>query len=272
MKTKIIAEIGINHNGDLGIAKKLIEEAANAGAHFVKFQKRNPDICVPEHQKNVLRDTPWGEMKYIDYKKKIEFGKKEYDYLYQIAKDNNVELFFSVWDEDSLSFALLYESDYIKIPSALCTDISLIKKAKESGRIIIISTGMTEWNDITKVVGTFKDNPDKLVLMHCISEYPAKKVYIDTITKLKSIHPHIGYSSHDVGYINSIVSIVLGATYIEKHFTIDKEMWGTDHKISDNTNDLISLIIQVKQIEQQRGIKYGILKAEIENKNKLRNK
>lgn len=131
---------------------------------------------------------------------------------------------------------------------------------------------MTEWNDIIKVVDIFEDNPEKLVLMHCVSEYPAKQVYLDTISKLKSIHPHVGYSSHDVGYINSIVSTVLGASYIEKHFTIDKEMWGTDHKISSDTNDMIKLITEVRKIEQHRGIKYGILSGEIKNKNKLRTK
>jgi len=247
MDTKIIAEIGINHNGDLNIAEKLIKKSALAGADFVKFQKRNPDVCVPESQKNKLRDTPWGKLKYIDYKKKIEFGKEEYDYLYKIAEDNNIELFFSIWDEDSLNFVLQYESEYIKIPSALCTKIDLIQSAKESGRTIIISTGMTPWNDILNIIKIFHDRPNQLILMHCVSEYPPSNSYLGTINELKKIHNRIGYSSHDVGNEIPLSTLLLDIEMIEKHVTIDTKMWGSDQHISSDMNEL-SLLVKHKNI------------------------
>ena len=127
MKVKVIAEIGINHNGSVELAKKLIDAAALSGCDYVKFQKRNPDVCVPEEQKGKMRKTPWGEMKYIDYKKKIEFEKKEYDEIFKYCDDKGIGCFASVWDNDSVDFMKQY-GDITKIPSALITDLDLCKK------------------------------------------------------------------------------------------------------------------------------------------------
>ena len=139
MKTKIIAEIGINHNGDLSIAKKLIDIAAFAGCDVVKFQKRNPDVCVPEHQKEVMRDTPWGKMTYLDYKHKIEFGQYEYYGIETHCEERDIEWTASVWDMDSIKFMTQFDVPFIKVPSALLTDCELIRECSKRFKKLILS-------------------------------------------------------------------------------------------------------------------------------------
>ena len=138
MKTHIIAEIGINHNGDINIAKRLIDIAAVAGCDSVKFQKRNPDVCVPDHQKGKLRETPWGTMKYIDYKYRMEFGKEEYDIIDQYCKEKGIAWSASPWDLDSVEFLAQYDLPYIKIPSAMLTDHDLLRACVATGKKIVI--------------------------------------------------------------------------------------------------------------------------------------
>ena len=172
----IIAEIGINHNGDLSIAKKLIDIAKVAGCDVVKFQKRNPDVCVPEHQKSVMRDTPWGRMTYLEYKYKVEFGKKEYDEIDEYCKNVGIKWTASPWDLDSLDFLNQYDSlPFIKIPSALLTDLELIKKTTETGGKIIISTGMSTLDEVDAAVNTIKGTNANasFAVLHCNSTYPA---------------------------------------------------------------------------------------------------
>ena len=171
----IIAEIGINHNGDIKIAKELIDIAKVAGCDVVKFQKRNPDICVPEHQKSVMRDTPWGRMTYLEYKYKVEFGKKEYDEINEYCNSRNIDWTASPWDLDSLDFLNTYDVPFIKIPSALLTDLELIKKTTETGKKIIISTGMSTLDEIDSAVSTIKNvNANaEFSILHCNSSYPA---------------------------------------------------------------------------------------------------
>ena len=147
-KTYIIAEIGINHNGSLDTAKKLIDVAAVAGCDAVKFQKRNPDICVPEHQKQKIRETPWGNIPYIDYKYKVEFEKEEYDEIDRYCKERGIEWSASPWDLDSLNFLDQYDIPFIKIPSAMLTNEELIKKSAQTGKKIILSTGMSTMEEV----------------------------------------------------------------------------------------------------------------------------
>ena len=148
-KTYIIAEIGINHNGDMDIAKKLIDVAYLSGCDSVKFQKRNPDVCVPEHQKGVMRDTPWGEMTYLEYKYKVEFGKEEYDEIDSYCKERDIKWSASPWDLDSLEFLMSYDIPYIKIPSAMLTNDELLTACKDKNKQIILSTGTVSYTHLT---------------------------------------------------------------------------------------------------------------------------
>ena len=171
----VIAEIGINHNGDLAIAKQLIDIAKVAGCDVVKFQKRNPDVCVPEHQKTIMRDTPWGRMSYLDYKYKVEFEKPEYDEINSYCKDRNIRWSASPWDLDSLEFLNNYDLPFIKIPSALLTDLELIKKTTKTGKKIIISTGMSTLDEVDAAVQAILDTNKNAsyAVLHCNSSYPA---------------------------------------------------------------------------------------------------
>ena len=168
MKTKIIGEIGINHNGDIDLCKEIIDVAVVAGCDYVKFQKRNPDVCVPEEQKSKMRDTPWGEMTYLEYKWRVEFGETEYDEIDKYCKEKGIGWFASVWDTDSVDFMSKYNS-ITKIPSALITNDELIKYAREKFGYLIISTGMSTEEEIEHCVEVC--NPD--VIMHTNSTYPS---------------------------------------------------------------------------------------------------
>ena len=196
-KTYIIAEIGINHNGDLDIAKKLIDVASLSGCDSVKFQKRNPDVCVPEHQKTVMRDTPWGRMSYLDYKYKVEFGKEEYDEIDRYCKERGIEWSASPWDMDSLEFLNQYDLPYIKIPSAMLTNDELLIASRNTGKKVILSTGMSTWREIDHANNLLihgGEMPERMgqgnknyALLHCNSQYPAplEELNLSAIKTLK---------------------------------------------------------------------------------------
>ena len=254
MKTYIIAEIGINHNGDLNTAKKLIDIAKVAGCDSVKFQKRNPDVCVPEHQKSVMRDTPWGRMTYLDYKYKVEFGKKEYDEIDRYCKQNGIEWSASPWDLDSLEFLMKYDIPYIKIPSALLTDEKLLKASVKTDKKIILSTGMSSMEEVEKAVDIVK-NCD-YSLLHCNSTYPAPidELNLNCIKTLKDkFQCEVGYSGHEYGLTTTMASIYLGASIIERHITLDRSMWGTDQLCSVESQGLIKLVKGIRELERSLG-------------------
>jgi len=255
----IIAEIGINHNGDLSIAKKLIDIAKVAGCDVVKFQKRNPDVCVPEHQKSVMRDTPWGRMTYLEYKYRVEFEKKEYDEIDEYCKNVGIKWTASPWDLDSLDFLNQYDSlPFIKIPSALLTDLDLIKKTTQTGKKIIISTGMSTLDEVDAAVNTIKETNANasFAVLHCNSTYPApnNELNLNCIQTLKDRYNcEVGYSGHEFGLTTTIASICLGATIIERHITIDRTMWGTDQMCSVEPQGLIKLVRGVKELQGALG-------------------
>ena len=254
----VIAEIGINHNGDLDIAKKLIDIAKVAGCDVVKFQKRNPDICVPEHQKSVMRDTPWGKMTYLDYKYKVEFGQNEYDEIDIYCKKRDIQWSASPWDLDSLDFLNHYDIPFIKIPSALITDLELLKATAETNKKVIISTGMSTLEDVEKAVMTIKSVKSNVdfALLHCNSSYPApiKDLNLKCITTLKErFNCEVGYSGHEFGLTTTIASICLGATIIERHITLDRTMWGTDQMCSVEPQGLIKLVRGIKELKSALG-------------------
>ncbi len=271
MKTKIIAEIGINHNGSIDTAKELIDVAAVAGCDYVKFQKRTPDICVPEDQKNKIRSTPWGEMKYIDYKKKIEFEKDEYDILMEYSKSKNIECFASVWDIPSVDFMKNY-TDIGKIPSALITDLELCKAARAAFGTLIISTGMSTEEEIEACVSSCL--PD--IIMHTNSAYPSKyeELNLNYIKHLSEKYPQseIGYSGHEYGLVSTFAAVALGSSWVERHITLDRTMWGSDQLASVEPIGLIKLVKGIRTVESSLGQKgpRKVLGSELSKRKSLR--
>jgi len=227
-----IAEVGINHNGSLELAKELIDLAVRSKCDVVKFQKRNPDICVPEDQKNKLKETPWGVMTYLDYKKKIEFSEVEYDEIDRYCKTQGIQWTASVWDEDSLVFITQYDIPFIKVPSAKITDIDLLEKIKSTGIKSVMSCGMSTEEEIDVAVKVL----DPMAILWCNSSYPAKdsELNLNVIQYLKWKYPStkIGYSGHEEGISACIVAKTLGAEIIERHITLSRSMWSTDQAAS----------------------------------------
>jgi N-acetylneuraminate synthase len=255
-KTYIIAEIGINHNGDLSIAKRLIDIAALSGCDAVKFQKRNPDICVPEHQKNVMRDTPWGTMTYLEYKYKVEFEKTEYDEIDSYCKEKGIAWSASPWDLDSLEFLNQYDLPFIKLPSAMLTNIPLIEACAKSDKKVILSTGMSTEEEIDIAIETIRKYTDNFSILHCNSTYPAplNELNLSTIKTLKDKYNcEVGYSGHEFRIGTTVASVYLGATIIERHITLDRTMWGTDHLCSVEPQGLIKLVKGIRELEEAFG-------------------
>lgn len=229
----MIGEVGINHNGDLQIAKMLIDAAFATGWHCVKFQKRVPDLCVPNSQKGVMKDTPWGRMTYLEYKKRMEFGKAEYDYIDRYCREKPIAWSASVWDHTSLDFILDYDVPFVKIPSAMLTNHELLRQAASSGKPVILSTGMSTVQEIDAAVGVLSGG--KYVLMHTNSTYPTppQDTNLKTINWLKDRYKCVvGYSGHEYGLDPTVIAVALGARIIERHITLDHEMWGTDQAAS----------------------------------------
>lgn len=232
----VIAEIGINHNGDLQIAKKLIDAANACGWNCVKFQKREPDIAVPEAQKSVMRDTPWGRITYLEYKKKVEFGRAEYDYIDAYCKEKPIAWTASPWDIPSLEFMLGYDVPFIKIASAGNTDRELLGMACASGKPLFVSTGMSTLEEVDALVDFLEKHSDgNYILLHTNSAYPAPtdELNLRMIRTLKERYRClVGYSGHEYDLEPTVVAATLGAKVIERHVTLDHDMWGTDHSAS----------------------------------------
>ena len=270
MKVKTIAEIGINHNGSMDITKKLIDMACLSGFDYVKFQKRNPDVCVPEHQKNVIRDTPWGKMTYLEYKHKIEFGKKEYDEIDYYCDEKEIKWFASVWDKDSADFMTQY-TDIAKIPSALITDKELTFYARIKFDQLMISTGMSTEKEIRECINGC--SPD--IIMHTNSAYPSpiEELNLNYINRLKRIYKkEIGYSGHEYGLVTTFAAVAMGATWIERHVTLDRTMWGSDHVASVEPAGMMKLIKGIRDIEKSLGIlgPRKVLGSELSKRKSLR--
>jgi N-acetylneuraminate synthase len=232
-----IAEIGINHNGDMALAKKLIDVAKEAGCDAVKFQKRTPDICVPESMKSVVRETPWGNMTYLDYKKRIEFEKAEYDEIKNYCDQIKIDWSASAWDIESLQFLDQYSLPFHKVASALATNLPFLQQVASRQIPTIASVGMCEWNEIDDLVGIFESHKCELILLHTVSTYPADEKdlnlrMIQTLSQRYDKRISIGYSGHETSVTPSIIAGALGATVIERHITLDRAMWGTDHAAS----------------------------------------
>lgn len=250
----IIAEIGINHNGDMKIAKDLIEMSAKAGVDAVKFQKRTPELCVPEDQRNVMRETPWGTMTYMDYRYKVEFEEKEYKELADYAASFNVHLFASPWDVVSVDFLAKMKHPVIKIASASITDMELLKKVADSGLPIIMSTGMSTIEQIDAAVAVLPK--DRLLIAHATSAYPCEvdELNLKMIPVLaEKYQVPTGYSGHETGLQSTVAAIALGATFIERHVTLDRAMWGSDQAASVEPTGLQKLVRDIRVVERALG-------------------
>ena len=265
MKTYFIAEIGLNHNGDLDIAKKLIDIASAAGCDSVKFQKRNPDVCVPESEKSKIRETPWGKITYLEYKYKVEFGKEEYDEIDRYCKERDIDWSASAWDLGSLEFLMQYDIPYVKIPSAMLTNDELLIAARDTGKKVILSTGMSNRDEIDHAVILLKsaitvepyyEIAGDFVLLHCNSTYPAPidELNLSTIKTLKERYNcEVGYSGHEFRLSTSVAATYLGASVIERHVTLDRSMWGSDQLSSVEPQGLFKLMSGIRELEQARG-------------------
>jgi N-acetylneuraminate synthase len=241
----LIAEIGINHNGSIKSAKRLIDLAKETGFDAVKFQKRNPDISTPENQKSKIRNTPWGDISYLDYKKKIEFGLKEFKEIDAYCKRVKILWFASAWDLDSQKFLKKFKLKYNKVASAMLTNYDLVKEIAKEKKLTFISTGMSSIQTIEKSINIFKKNKCQFVLMHCVSTYPCpdEKLNLNMITTLKKkFKCDIGYSGHESSVSPSLLAYSLGANYIERHITLDRSMWGTDQAASLSKDGMLSLV------------------------------
>lgn len=269
----IIAEIGINHNGDINIAKQLISMAKRSGADVVKFQKRTPDICVPEIQKNIIKETVFGKMRYIDYKHKIEFGKKEYDEIDKYCKDIGIKWTASVWDIESLNFICEYKIPFIKIPSAMLNNLKLLEEAENKKIPIVMSIGMGSQDELELAIAKVKNNLN--AILYCKTIYPPKNedLNLSVISRLKKEYPliKIGYSSHDVDIYPILCASALGAEIFEMHITLNKNMKGTDHVSSFEEKEFNNIISLVNKSKIWLGEdKIQCLDSELDSKKRLR--
>ncbi|HHT9112400.1 MAG TPA: N-acetylneuraminate synthase family protein [Candidatus Wunengus sp. YC65] len=271
----MIAEIGLNHNGDMQIAKKLIDAAFATNWDCVKFQKRTPELCVPEHQKNVMRETPWGRMTYLEYRYKVEFEKEQYDYISEYCNSKPIAWTASIWDLKSLEFLIQYNVPFIKIPSAKLTEHEYIIEASKSGKPVILSTGMSTIEEIDTAVNLLEKHArDSYVLMHTNSAYPAppEELNLRLITFLKERYNCIiGYSGHEYDLEPTVIAASMGASIIERHVTLDHKMWGSDHFASLEVHAMDMLRKRIKDINVFLGD--GIKKLtdkELEVRKKLR--
>jgi N-acetylneuraminate synthase len=252
--TFIVAEIGINHNGDLDTALRLVEAAARAGVDAVKFQKRTPELCVPAEQRTHMRETPWGYISYFEYRQRIEFGRQEYDTIDRYCRAREIMWFASVWDEPSVEFVEAYDPPCLKVSSACLTDDGLLRRVRQSGRPVILSTGMSTIEQIDHAVGVLGKHD--LVIAHATSTYPCppEELNLRMIQTLEERYGvPVGYSGHEVGLVPSAAAVALGASLLERHLTLDRAMWGSDQAASVEPPGFDRLVRYVRTVERALG-------------------
>jgi N-acetylneuraminate synthase len=252
--TFVVGEIGINHNGNLETARQLIDAAIASGCDAVKFQKRTPDLCVPPEQRNVMRETPWGYISYLEYRRRVEFGRKEFDEISRHCKKRGIVWFASCWDEESVAFIERYDPPCFKIQSAALTDMRLLACLKATGRPLILSTGMSTQDQIQDAVDFL--GIEDLIICHTTSTYPCppEELNLRMIQRLADMFPcPIGYSGHEVGLVPSVIAVALGACLVERHITLDRAMWGSDQAASVEPVGLTRLIKYIRTVEVALG-------------------
>ncbi|XOV79310.1 MAG: N-acetylneuraminate synthase family protein [Aestuariibacter sp.] len=255
MTITIIAEIGINHNGDLDIAKQLIDVAKNAGCDAVKFQKRDLDLVYTQEMLDSPRESPWGTTQ-REQKQGLEFGQKDYESIDQYCKEKDIDWFASAWDLNSQKFLQQFNCKYNKIASAMTVDYSLLEMVAAEGKHTFISTGMCTMADIGKAVNIFKKAGCPFELMHTVSTYPMKDedANLNTIKTLReAFECNVGYSGHESGLAISYAAAAMGITSLERHITLDRAMYGSDQAASIEPNGLMQLCGAVRKIEKAMG-------------------
>jgi N-acetylneuraminate synthase len=252
--TYIVAEIGINHNGDLEIAKALIDGAVQAGVNAVKFQKRTPELCVADEYRDQMRETPWGYISYLEYRRKVEFGEEDYRWIDDYCREQKIPWFASVWDQPSVDFLERFDPVCFKIPSAALTDQGLLNRVHAAGKPVILSTGMSTMEQIesaVQILGT-----ENLLIAHATSTYPCDPIELNLkmIGTLRERFPcPIGYSGHEVGLVPTVVAVALGACMVERHITLDRAMWGSDQAASVERGGFRRLVKYIRVTEQALG-------------------
>jgi len=250
----IIAEIGINHNGSLEIAKKLIDVAKASGCDAVKFQKRTPEKCVPAEMRDRMRETPWGYITYLDYRYRVEFQKEDFEQIDFYCRAQKIHWFVSCWDPDSVEFMKQFKTPCIKVPSASLTDRELLESVRDCGSPMMLSTGMSTIEQIkaaVKVLGS-----DNLLLCHATSTYPCpnEELNLRMITTLREMYKcPVGYSGHEVGLATTLAAVALGACFVERHVTLDRAMWGSDQAASVEPQGLKRLVKDIRNVEAALG-------------------
>lgn len=273
MSTFIVAEIGINHNGDLNLAKRLIDAAVVAGCDAVKFQKRTIDKVYTKEYLDSPRQSPWGDTQRAQ-KEGLEFGKKEYDEIDKYCHEKGIEWYASAWDIDSQKFLQQYKCNYNKVASAMLTYDELLTEIAKEGKYTFIATGMSTLEEVKHAVSIFENYNCPYELMHCNSTYPmpSKDANLKLIRVLSDIYKcKVGYSGHEEGTLVSTCAVAAGATSIERHITLDKNMYGSDQKASIEPYELCKLVKDIRETESIMGTGEKILTAaEEEVKKKLR--
>jgi N-acetylneuraminate synthase len=250
----IVAEIGINHNGLLDVAKRLIDVAITAGCDAVKFQKRNPEKAVPPEYRDVMRETPWGLISYLEYRYRVEFGEREYAEIDRYCRERGIAWFASCWDEDSVDFIEQFRPVCYKVASATLTNRALLARIRATGQPMILSTGMSTLEEIREAVAQI--GTDNLIIAHSTSTYPCppEELNLRMIQTLQSMYPcPIGYSGHEVGLQTTYAAVVLGASLVERHVTLDRAMWGSDQAASVEPGGMIRLVRDIRVIEKALG-------------------
>jgi len=250
----VIAEIGINHNGDVDQARRLIDAAANAGCDAVKFQKRTPEICVPESQKAIPRETPWGVLSYLEYRERIELDRAAYREIDAHCRERSILWFSSCWDLPAVDFMEEFDPPAYKIASATLTDRELLERLVATGRPLILSTGMSSMRQIRAAVEVLRESP--LALAHCTSAYPCPphELNLRMIETLRDEFEYpIGYSGHEVGLATTVAAVALGACFVERHITLDRSSWGSDQAASAEPQGIAKLVQYIRVVEQAMG-------------------
>ena len=270
----VIAEIGLNHNGSLDLAKQLIDVAVGAGCQAVKFQKRTPELCVPPEQRDVQRDTPWGVMSYLEYRYRVELDEDQYAEIDRHCKAAGIAWFASCWDEPSVDFIDRFDPPVYKLASASITDDDLVRHTVSKGKPIIMSTGMSTMDEIRHAASLIPR--ERLLVMHATSTYPcaAEEINLRMLPTLeRELGVPVGYSGHEVGLQISLAAVAMGACALERHITLDRAMWGSDQAASVEPPGLQRLLRDIRVIERARGD--GVKKvydSELAVRKKLRRK
>jgi N-acetylneuraminate synthase len=250
----VIGEIGLNHNGDIEVAKRLIDVAAECGCEAVKFQKRTPELCVPLDQRDILRETPWGVMTYMDYRYRVEFEAEQYTEIAAHCAARGIAWTASPWDVPSVEFLAQFDVPFHKIPSAALTDDAILAACRDTGKPVILSTGMSTMDEIEHAIGVL--GIDSLAVLHCTSTYPAKPEELNLRmiqTLSQQFDCPIGYSGHEVGLQTTVAAVALGACIIERHITLDRAMWGSDQAASVEPGGLKRLVRDIRVVEAALG-------------------